>query len=121
MDKNKKATINLTNKKDNKCFQCTVTVTLNLHLNVLYVKKEIYPAYVSKHNSNHEKQVILLMIPIGEGWHYLAGKKLLALLRGVTSKNNSDFYCLNCPHSFRTKNKPESHKKYVKVKIFVML
>ena len=29
-------------------------------LNVLYAKKEkIYPAYVSKHNSNHEKQVIL--------------------------------------------------------------
>ena len=23
-------------------------------------KKKIYPAYVSKHNSNHEKQVILL-------------------------------------------------------------
>ena len=31
---------------------------------VLYAKKEknIYPAYVSKHNSNHEKQVIILMI-----------------------------------------------------------
>ena len=25
-------------------------------------KKEIYPAHVSKHNWNHEKQVILLMI-----------------------------------------------------------
>ena len=23
-------------------------------------KKKIYPAYVSKHNSNHEKQVILM-------------------------------------------------------------
>ena len=33
-------------------------------LNVLYTKKEkIPPAYVSKHNSNREKQVILLMIP----------------------------------------------------------
>ena len=29
----------------------------------LYAKKEkIYPGYVSKHNSNREKQVILLMI-----------------------------------------------------------
>ena len=32
---------------------------------VLYAKKEIiYPSFVSKHNSNREKQVILLMIPI---------------------------------------------------------
>ena len=27
--KNKKATINLINKKDNKCFQCAITVALN--------------------------------------------------------------------------------------------
>ena len=39
-------------------------------------KKKIYPAYVSKHNSNHEKQVIILMIPNGEGWHYVEVKKL---------------------------------------------
>ena len=46
-----------------------VTITLN----VLYVKKEkIYPAYVSKHNSNRERQVVLLMIPNGEGRNYLA-------------------------------------------------
>ena len=46
---------------------------VTIALNVLYAKKEkIYPAYVSKHNSNCEKQVILLMIPNGEGWHYLA-------------------------------------------------
>ena len=44
-------------------------------------------------------------------WHYLALKKLSALLRRITSKNNDDFYCLNCLHSFRTKNKLESHKK----------
>ena len=42
-----------------------VTVAL---ANVLYVQKEkIYPAYVSKRNSNHEKQVILLMISNREG------------------------------------------------------
>ena len=35
-------------------------------LNVLYNKKEnIYPAYVSQHKSNCEKQVILLMTPNG--------------------------------------------------------
>ena len=40
---------------------------------VLCTKKEkVYPAYVSKHNSHPEKQVVLLMIPNGENWHYLA-------------------------------------------------
>ena len=37
-------------------------------------------------------------------------KKLSALLRGRTSKNNDDFYCLNCLHFFRKKNKLESDK-----------
>ena len=46
-------------------------------LNVLYVKKEkIYPAYVSKQIQVVKKQVIILMIPNGEGWHYFAVKKL---------------------------------------------
>ena len=32
-------------------------------LNILYIKeKEIWPAYISKINSNCEKQIILLMI-----------------------------------------------------------
>ena len=80
-------------------------------------KKKIYPAYVSKNNSNHEKQVILLMIPNGDKWHYLAVKKLSALLRGIVSKHHHDFYCLNCLHFFATKN---LKKTYVKIKIFVM-
>ena len=42
--------------------------------------------------------------------HYFAVKKLSALLRGITSKNNDDFFCLNCLHSFRTKSRLESHK-----------
>ena len=46
-------------------------------LNVLYVKKEkIYPAYISKQIQVVKKQVIILMIPNGEGWHYFAVKKL---------------------------------------------
>ena len=60
------------------------------------------------------------MIPNGEGCHYLAVKKLSALLREITSKNNGHFYCLNCLHSFRTKDKLELHKQYVKIMIFVM-
>ena len=40
-------------------FERNVTIALN----VLSAKKEkIYPTYVSKHNSNHEKQAVLLMI-----------------------------------------------------------
>ena len=36
---------------------------VTIALSVSYAKKQsIYPAYFSKHNSNHEKQVILLMI-----------------------------------------------------------
>ena len=38
-------------------------------------KKKIYPVSVSKHNSNREKQVILLITPNGEGWHYLTVKE----------------------------------------------
>ena len=55
------------------------------------------------------KKVIILMISNREKqWNYLAVKKLSALLKGITSKNKGDFYCLNCFHSFRTKNKLES-------------
>ena len=76
-------------------------------LNVLYAQKEkIYPAYVSKYKS--WKQVILLMILNGEGWHYLAVKELSALLRGIMSKYHNYFYCVNYLHSFATENKRES-------------
>ena len=45
---------------------------LTIALNVLYAKKQkIYPAYVSKHNSNREKQFILLMISNGEGRRFI--------------------------------------------------
>ena len=97
---------------------------VTIALNVLYAKKEkIYPAYVSKHNSNREKQVILLMTQIGEErkgrrQHYLAVIKLSALLRQIASKNNSEFYCLNCLHSFRTENKLELYKTVCENKDF---
>ena len=91
-------------------------------------KKKIYPVYVSKYNANREKQVILLMISNGEipeaksegrrQWHYLAVKTLSVFLRKITSKNNGDFYCLNCLCSFRTKNKLESHEKACENKDF---
>ena len=48
--------------------------------------KKIYPAYVSKYNSNCEKQAILLMIPNGQEWNYVAVEKLSALVIGITSE-----------------------------------
>ena len=42
--------------------------------------------------------------------HCLAVPKLSALLIGTTSKQKGDFYCLNCLHAIRTKNKFESEK-----------
>ena len=54
------------------------------------------------------------MITDGEKWHYLAVKRLPALLNGITSNHNGDFYCLNCFHAYSTKNKLESHKKICK-------
>ena len=58
------------------------------------------------------------MIPNREKWHYLPVKKLSALLRRITSKHFGDFYCMNCLHSFRTKNKLESHKRVCANKYF---
>ena len=69
-------------------------------------------------NITREKQAILLMISSGEKCHYLVVKKLSALLRGMTSKHYGDFCCLNCLHSFITKNKLKSHKKACETESF---
>ena len=56
-------------------------------VNDLYARKEkLYSTYVSKHNSNRKKQLITLMIPNWEGWHYLVVKKLSTLLKGIIKK-----------------------------------
>ena len=49
-------------------------------------KRNIYPVYVSKHSSSSEKQVIPLMIPNGEGWHYLAVKNTSIIERNNIKK-----------------------------------
>ena len=45
-------------------------------------------------------------------------KKLSALLRGITSNYDVDFYCFNCLHSFGRETKCESHKKLFENKDF---
>ena len=67
--------------------------------------------YKLKYNFKREDQVILLMITDGKKWHYLAVKRLSALLRRITLNHNGDFYCLNCFHSYSTKNKLKKHEK----------
>ena len=54
--------------------------------------------------------IILLIILNGEGWHYLAVTRLVALLGGIASNKNSDFFFQNCRHSSRRKTKPKSLK-----------
>ena len=46
-----------------------------------------------------------------EKWHYLTVRSLSALLKGVTSNHKGDSYCLNCFHSYRTKEALEKHMK----------
>ena len=96
--------------KDWKKFELNNEIALNI-LHVPHNTKKIEVAYKSKYNLTREKQVTLLMISNGENWHYLTVRNLSRLLRGITSNHVGDFYCLNCFHLYRTKNKLEAHKK----------
>ena len=110
---------------------------VGIALNVLKKRRKNISCYVSKRNSNDEKQVIVLLIlnrdkglakskgreARSEGWQqwpYLAAKKPSALLRGITLKHHGEFYFLNCYHSFQKTNF-SCIKEYVKIKIFVTL
>ena len=96
--------------KDWKNFELNNKVALNI-LYMPHNTKKIQLAYRSKYNLTYDKEIILLMITDDEKWHYLVVKNLSGLFKGITSKHYGDFYCLNCFHSYRTKNKLEAHKK----------
>ena len=95
---------------------------LNFAVNVLYVNKWKYFQLIFQITTY---QVIinckLSFIFNRDGWHYFSVTKLFALLLGVTSKHNSDFYCLSCLHFLKKNNKPKSHKKYLKRRMFAEL
>ena len=81
-------------------------------LNILFVNvKKIRVAYRSEYSNKRKKQVILLMITDGKKWHYLAVTNLSALLQGMSSNHDGDFYCLNCFNSYTTKNKLKEHEE----------
>ena len=76
--------------------------------------EKIFPAYVSKHNSEGAKQIIHLMIPneIGIMALFCSNKTNCTIKRS----NDDDFYCLNCFHLFRTKkSRLKSNKRDVEM------
>ena len=87
---------------------------------VLYSKKEdiLYLRFKAElklsktsHSLDHLKQ------------RYFVVKILSVVFKRITSANNGKFYCFNCLHSFKTKNKLKPHKKikYLKIKIFAVM
>ena len=77
-----------------------------------YDTKQIKQAYISKHKNESDTHVNLLMITDGTGnWHYLAVKGISGVLRGITSNDNGDFYCLNCFHPYTTEKKLRKHER----------
>ena len=87
--------------KDWKKIELNNKVALNI-LFVLHNTKKIQLAYRSKYNLTHND---------GKKWHYLVVNNLSRLLRGITFNHHEGFYCLNCFHSYKTKDKLEAHKK----------
>ena len=85
-----------------------------------YNTEKISFASKSKHNFKRKNQVILLMITESKKWHYPAVKRLPVLLKGIASNHNRVFYCLNCFHSYHTKNQLKNMKEYVMIRIIVM-
>ena len=63
---------------------------------------------------SHNTKVILLMITDGKKWHYLVVKSLSALLKGITTNHNEDFYCLNIIHSNSTRDGLKKHENMCK-------
>ena len=91
-------------------------------LNVLYIEEmEMYPACISKINSYCKKWSQWSLNDLKYRIRRLAlycRKKHYLHCWGITSKHVCGFYCLNCLHFFRRKNKLKSHEKFCKNKYF---
>ena len=84
-------------------------MALNISYMISHTEK-IRHAFKSRNNLEQKNKGILLMITDDKKQHYLAVKKLPALLGGITSKHEGDYYCLNCFHSYSTKDRLKKHK-----------
>ena len=86
---------------------------------VPYSTKQIGPVHISKYDHKHDKQIILLMITDNNNnWHYFSIRNISGLLRGITSNDNGDFYCLNCFHLYRTKKKLKNYERICRDHVF---
>ena len=63
-----------------------------------YNTEKIRHAYKSKHNS-------FLFITDGGKMALSCCKKWSPLLKGITSNHDGEFFCLNCFHSYTSRNK----------------
>ena len=93
-------------------------------LNIWCIKeKEICSAYISKINSNYEKQTILLMIP-GEEKKRLAlyfSKKTIYIIKRNNIKTSWCYLLLELTSLCYNQKQTYVSWKYVKIKIFVEL
>ena len=79
---------------------------VTISLNVSYTKKQkIYPAFVSKHNSNRAKPVTILMISNKDKWHDLAVKKTVNHIKRINFKTSWWFLLSGFPSFSRNRNK----------------
>ena len=76
------------------------------------VKKKIYPADISKYNSNRGKENILLMIRNAILLHFFTALSRSKETISIIKRNNiCDFYCLNFLPSLKTTKKISSFKR----------
>ena len=97
------------------------TIALNTFC-IPHNEDDTRPSYISKFNKTREYHANFLMITEGKDtWHYIAIKSIPALLQGVSSTHNGDYYCLNCFHSCRTEGKLKAHEKLCVNKNFALI
>ena len=92
-------------------------------LNILFIPhntKTRSVAYRSEYNNMRNNQVILLMITNIKKSHYLAVTNLSALLQGMSSNHDRDFYCLIALIHAPQKIILNNMKKYVIIKIAII-
>ena len=82
----------------------------SIAINVLNAHSDgkISHLYKYEFNKTREKQVIFIMISDNEKQHYLAVKRLNALLK--QKSHHSGDYCLDCFKLFRNKSSLINHK-----------
>ena len=107
---------------------------MNEKNSMFWVLKKIHPAYVSKHNSNREKQIILLMIPNekgcktkcygreadleGQQWYFLAVKETIRIIKG--NKVWTLCWFLLSELISLQKTNLNGTKMYVRIRIFLL-